>query len=173
MSETLEKQIKYYRAVLNKITEEIEQNTNSFIPSFKTGHYSTVREAEEFANRAVIKMSEGRMQLGNSLRYISGGSPYREASIKRMCGETDHIPDPVDTDSRFAMPKFSDKVSSLDYLREVLEEMKLELINIVNDTDKNGRIEAHIEDSINKLSLAKNYLGKILFCIKQVTQDAR
>jgi len=166
------KKIKYYRGVIKKILNKFEGDEYSIQLewiSSSAEEFSYRRRSHKYSEKCQYKLTEARMQLGNSLKYISDEqNPYRKASLNRMIGESDHIPDPVEEDVNFRMPGFNSKVKTIDYLRELLEQMKLEIFNLKIKCSEEATV--HLDDAINKISLAKNYLGRILYCIKKVKE---
>jgi hypothetical protein len=168
------KKIKYYRGIIKKILDKFKGDEYSIQLEWISStaeEFSYRRRSHKYSEKCQYKLAEARMQLGNSLKYISDEqNPYRKASLNRMIGESDHIPDPVEEDVNFRMPGFDSKVKTIDYLRELLEEMKLEIFDVLENDNISERASIHLTDAINKISLAKNYLGRILYCIKKVKE---
>lgn len=170
MPEPIVSQIKYYRAVLDALVNRVENKTHSLTPQAQEGSDLDIHlKASTYQTQVAQKALEARMQLGNTLKYVSDEEdPYREATLDRICRKTEYIPDPVDRgEEKFHFPRFDTKVRTLDYIREVLDEM-VSRLREEEDLDDEARI--HLNDTISKISLCRNYCGKILHCIKELKE---
>lgn len=130
--------IRYYRQVLNQLLEELPSST---------GSYFLMKQ----------NIEEGRLHLGNMLKYINKEpSPYRKATLKRLSGESDYIPESTDREPVIRFPDYDKEYKNLDYIRELLQEMIDHLFKIDMD---NERVNLYLKSAIEKLTIARNYGG--------------
>lgn len=161
--------IKYYRKVLDELITKIEIDNNGILKILpdNNNEYKACLRADQYGKKVHFNLLEARMQLGNLFSVVSEEeNPYKQATIDRLTGKNNKIPEEVhQNNGTFTIPNFDSKVKLVDYIRELLEEMKTNLLNFKSN---NREAEIHLDQCINDVQIAKNYCGKILGCIRDL-----
>lgn len=173
-------EIKQYRLVLDELTSNhLYPDSNNIIriewTSSKVDVFKYQRMSHEYSKKVYHSLLESSMQLGNLLKHVSDSeNPYREAALKRLQNDTDYIPKKSTKDKSIDLEflKELDKVDSIDHIREMLLEITNKLTEVKNklNTLEDPRVDIHIDEAISKVSIGRNYCGKILGCIKNIRE---
>jgi len=141
-------QLKYYRSVLHYIINKIDEDETFLGIEWRTTEdFGPMYDSHKYSNKVKDFLTEGRMQLGNTLKFINDNeNPYKESTTERLTGESEKIDDPVDTNVNFEIPQFDTKIKRIDYIREVLSEMVNNLYDIYDGKN------IHLEDAISDIS---------------------
>lgn len=116
---------------------------------------------------ALRYIRESRMMLGNLLG-LDTVSPYRLAAERRKRGQSDEIPKELHKASDpFSLPGKDNYVGKLDLLRDRLSELTYMITDVRNiyyglvpkGTDKEYLFDTYHQSAIEKITLARNYLG--------------
>lgn len=165
------KKIEYYRQVLNQVSELFKLIDDPFCINYDTVYTDYHFNAKKYNEEVYFRLIEGRMQLGNMLKFITDERPYKKARLDRLNGDSDYIPPSVDKEDVLNIPDFDTNVETLDYVRKLLQEMVDNLYNLREEFKEHSfhnRIVLHLDNAINKITLARNYCGLLLGCIRDI-----
>jgi len=156
--------LEHYRSVLRELLskENLEREIRLVWTSGTPEKYENQRVSHEYAKEVRSHLLEAKMQLKGLLNAVSDG-PNKYSKVENQEDVTE---------SNFDVPEFETKTETLNYLRELLEEMQDRLEDISQSFDAlyNRRVDIHINETISNLSLASAYCAKILQCIHNIEQ---
>lgn len=155
--------LEHYRSILKELlSKDLEREIRLVWTSGKPERFENQRVTHEYAQEVEIHLLEAKMQLESLLDALSDG-PNKYSKVENQEDVTE---------SNFDVPEFETKTETLNYLRELLEEMQQRLEDISENLDAlySRRVDIHINETIANLSLASAYCGKILQCIHNIEQ---